>query len=211
MSRIDKIINYYKNAVVDKVSSGLELEIRFKRTSRDSFVSAYQNALKDKELVFDKIDQSVSSIVNNIPGGKIDKFAKYIRKQTFEKGKKMSDIYYKKKDIFEPYYVKGYLDYSINLSSENIITQFKSPLEAKIKLKSRASFKYNKWSFDFTLVKFSTLGVIGESLVRVKDLMFKYDLKENFLNVDDNIITDYSIEIEYIGDKKEDGNFFYIS
>src|SRR3989344_627878 len=176
MSQLKDIINSYRTG-----GDNLELEIRFKNITRESFVSLYNNMLKNKDFKFDIIEQSIETFIDNLPGFRIEKFTKYIRKQIFVNNTKTSDIYYKE-------------------SSTDV---FRLPIDAKIRLKSRASFIHNGWRFDFTLVKFSILEQIGKSLKQIKDLMFKYNNKDNFLLVDENIITDYSVEIEYIGIKKD--------
>ena len=197
---LEDLIKFYKTLSIDKGINN-ELEIRFKNTTRESFVSAYTNALNDLE--FDSIEQSINAIIDNIPGSKNDHFTQYIRSQIFKEGIKISDTYHRKASLKEPLFIKGYLDYSINISKETVINKFAVPINAIIRLKNRASFTHEGWRFDFTLVKKSSLETIGPSLQKIKDVVFTHNTKDTFIKTDADIITEYSIELEYIGNKDE--------
>src|SRR3972149_5790366 len=186
---LEDLIKFYKTLSIDKGISN-ELEIRFKNTTRESFVSAYTNALNDLE--FDSIEQSINAIIDNIPGSKNDHFTQYIRSQIFKEGIKISDTYHRKASLKEPLFIKGYLDYSINISKETVINKFAVPINAIIRLKNRASFTHEGRRFDFTLVKIFSLEnptylnnqAYDEELLYLAKYLVKNDNRlKNFKNI----------------------------
>ncbi|QYB17642.1 putative mRNA-capping enzyme [Pacmanvirus S19] len=208
---INELINKYAQETANlSAGENIELEIRFKDTTRDAFEAVY-NAINDNpEFANPILECSVNVISENVyersVGGKTDE-TQYIRKMTFEKGSIISDEYMQKIRLMRPIQMNDYIKYSVGLSRESKSKKFSTSNNALVRFKVRVSFDYigspshpARWRFDLTAVKFGVLSEIGASLKMIKNELFTEALSpSNFIReLNFNMIDSYEIEIEYI-------------
>lgn len=196
-----------------KSNSNVELEIRFKSVTGELFESIYNSLKTSTSFKFKSIQQSLETISQNIydnPG----KFGStnYIRKQIFDFNKQsgrlelVSNSYHQKYALARPIFVEDYIRYSIVLSKELSIPQFKVRDKATARFKNRISFvdQNEQWLIDLTATKMSVINEVGPMLNTILGEVFKPATLETFMSeLNTDQLNNFEIEIEHIGDKKQ--------
>jgi mRNA capping enzyme/mRNA capping enzyme, catalytic domain len=184
---------------------GLELEIRIKNLTKETFSSIYEkvNDAKDK-FEFIGIEYSINTISENMLSSGKFSHSNYIRKQVFdETGRKLTDDGLEKTTIMTPVKVSDFLDYNVNLARETMGINFAVSKDSDIRFKIRASFYIlpdKLWRIDITAVKTSKLSHVGPKLASYKSRLFIPMTADNYLETlpyDD--ITHFEAEAEYVG------------
>lgn len=207
---LDDICNEYKR------NNDVELELRFKSVTKELFESLCHNLLKSPQFTAKGISYTMDVISENIFGA-TGKFGatKYIRRQTFEFNEKTgrrdlkSVTYHQKYPIAKPYFVEDYVKYSVNLSKELDIDQFKSRDKAMVRFKNRISFidETKQWVVDLTATKTSVINEVGPVIGDILNNVFRNSTPETFFsNLDLAHINQFEIEIEHLGQNKSTFN-----
>lgn len=207
---LDDICSEYKR------NNDVELELRFKSVTKELFESLYNNLLKSPQFTAKGISYTMDVISENIFGA-TGKFGatKYIRRQTFEFNEKTgrrdlkSVTYHQKYPIAKPYFVEDYIKYSVNLSKELNIGDFKSRDKAMVRFKNRISFidETKQWVVDLTATKTSVINEVGPVILDILSGVFHPSTPETFFsNLDLSQINQFEIEIEHLGQNKSTFN-----
>ena len=206
---IAELITKYKTENIGLSGENIELELRFKDTTRDAFESIYNAVKVNLAFTNPTLECSVNVISENVYerniGGKTDD-TQYIRKLVFKDGNVIADNYSSKLRLTRPVQINDYIKYSVGLSKEAAIRKFPTSTNALLRFKIRVSFELQdgavpQWRLDLTAVKHGNLTEMGNSLKTIKqDLFVPAMTTENLLDkLNYDIIDQYEVEIEYIG------------
>lgn len=187
----------------------LELEIRFKNINHDVFTILYNAALQKYKSAGLEFSINTITSIQSKRNNYITYHGSKLRQQIFDTNtnKKISDKYIEKKHPagLSALQFNDILAYSVNLNQENTIAEFKSQMDANIRIKLRSSFYMpgNEWRIDFTAIYQAQLANIYKDLpARIKSL-FKPMTPETFLtSISYDLINKYEVEIEHIGEHK---------
>ena len=189
---MEHIINTYNTSKSDDV----ELEIRFKHTSQTDLLK-YIRSITSNDTEYE-----LTSFIDSVD---YDKETKKGIRTFFDNGKKTNSVYYKKETLNRLADSGPMGKYSIDISSEIDIPKDKVSKKPKIILfKHRIStnVKDEDWRLDLSLVHKSDTSL--QALKKSKDSFLKIKTITDILNVlesSEPYLYEYSIEIEYIGNK----------
>jgi SAM-dependent methyltransferase len=192
------IVTKYRDAVVSKkAEDNVELEIRFKTMSADTFKILVETA-KNK-LGTGVVETTVNIISENVFEQLKDEI-QYIRQLTFTNGIKAGDVHLTKKRLIKSLNVSDHAKYSIGIALETRLSEpFSSKPDALVRYKARVSYKVDNWRLDLTAVKQTNLRDLGTSGGVVREKFFPADLTvDNFSKIIPQG-DQFEAELEYMG------------
>jgi hypothetical protein len=183
---------YEKQKKTDTDLKNTEIEIRFKEVDLVQF-----------KIIYDKLKAKTEPIITQkihtlMPGTGLTN----IKEQTFNNNVKDKTSLISKKRLFVPPLLgkmKNGMPYNVSVSTEEMnVKPFIIDSSAMIRIKLRASFVIDSWSYDLTIVKKLVPAEITstEQLKTIKDSIFTNDM---FTVISKDPTVTAEIECEYVG------------
>lgn len=180
-----------------------ELEIRFRKIDRETFEQVHAAVAASPDFGQATIEKSVNVTSENIYEDARDTSTRYILAMTYNNTTMVDKVYRSKMRAGRQATVHDYLTYAVNLSVETPIAAFNTKNDATLRFKVRSSHVLladgATWRFDFTAVRYGRVADFPEEkLRRTRHALFAPG--QFPADLDHENISDYEIEIEYIGD-----------
>jgi len=220
------LADYKRESTGVNTDENIELEIKLKNINKNSFESIYKSCVSSKDFSKPKLERSIN-IINTNPDEKFQKGKLMDLKQIirFIYGDVTKVDYEEKSSLVRPVFITDHINYSVALAKERKITKKAPKSNAYVRFKARASFELfplsdslnneldetdtktvtsPMWRIDLTAVRSGTLNDFNNSLKVVKNEFLPDRMDEkNYLDIlKDNLIDNYEIEIEHIGQDK---------